>query len=1042
MTAPLVITPESSSARGSRRLEARASVVLAVTALLIIVGVIAKVRVLMRWVDGFPIVTPLSSVIVVVMAIALASRSRSRLLLIAGSATGSLLLLFAVVARIAQWTNPPIAWLEFQTGTGFRTWLPPVPTSVGLLGACLGLLLVALGRPRVAQAIATAPITIGTLCVLAFAYGDKAATVAASALPGTATSLPSAVAMLAAATGVLAATFECGFSAWIIVDSPGRRAVRRILPIVLAVPLLLAGVARWTHLEHRLGEARAWAVVMAGVGIGICAVAAAAVGIIDQLAAAAKRAEILDLKLGVAARSEQVAQLATDLAGAVTVEEVSDLVNRAATVPLGAHAASVGMIDRGRGVLAVHHGPDVDADVRATYANPPLDSRLAFTDAARLGEAIFISDAEEYRARYPSTDPIQQRLGKGARAALPLRDQAESTFGSVAFSWDEPVEFDDTLRSTLTTIAALISRSLERARLVDAIREDLERSHDLARFAEVLAGTSSVGDVMEFIAEQVNQTIGATLAFVGTLDESQSMLRRYFPSTFPTRRQTRFALQVLDSPLPLSDAIIDEATILIADRDDLAARYPQGVETYDVGGFVSSAYVPMRGRDGTVVGALGIAWDRSVDFDEGVLAFLRTIGNLAAQTLERVWLIDARLQEARRAGRVAELSQALAATTSEDEVDRIVSSALPALLRAQLAHLGVLDDSGQSLLIGGPVTGTRHAVDGSRPETAAVRHREPVVIVDAAACRRQFPLFADEAWASDAVGYVAHPIIANDGEVLGALGVAWNGPLVLDEGDRAVLSTVLGLISQVLERIRLSEAEHNLVLQLQHRILRPVPTLGIYGIASRYQPASAGVGIGGDWFEGIRLEGGRLALVVGDVVGHGVDAAADMSHLRGVVSLLLRLETPLESLFEAVHDAIEVHTIMATVAVMVFDPTAQRVDYVSAGHPPALLVAADGAIALLEDGRHPLIGGPTRPTVLGRARFGPDSLLVAYTDGLIEARRESIDKGIERLVDAVRETAGLPLEARADELVARCTDGQTARDDIALVLVRGSVETS
>lgn len=1044
------VSPDSSLSvpgTGARRLELTAAGALGVTAVVTWFGVAGDLPILTQWFGSLPAITPIGSVVMMALALGHLSRPGFRVAAIVAAGLGAMLLIAGLVARQSGWERPPTDWLRSHIAiTGAGPWVPPVPTALGLLAGCIGLLLIEFGRPREAQILTVVPLMIGGFSVLAFAYGDEASTIAASSLPGTATALPAAIAMLLSATAVLAATAADGVSAWIIADSPGRNAVRRLLPMVLAAPILLAGMARWTNLESHIGEARTWASVMWTMAIAICVVAAAAVGIVDRLASAAKRAEITDLQLVVAQRTEQVATLAQSLAGALTVEDVSDLVNAGATLPVGARAASVGIIDRRNNLLRVHHGPDVDPGVKEKYANPPLDAPLAFTEAARTGVPIFLEDRETYSARYPDTDPLQQRLGRGARASLPLRDQSGSTFGAVALSWDDSVDFDDTLRSTLSTIAELIARSLERARLSDAITEDLRRSRDVANLAEVLTGASTLPDVMGFLAEQVTATLGAVLALVGTIDDDRVTLRRSFPSTFPPELAQQFGVERIERPLPLSDAILTEKMVLITDRAEMADRYPHALDTYDAAPFVSTAHLPLRGRHGAVVGALGIAWAHAVNFDERLVALLRTIADLAAQTLDRVWLIDDLLREGRRSARIATLAEALVSTETEAEIAAIIIDSVPQVLGAHHALLALLDESGTALVVHGAPASPAPLVNGhtfyplteDRPETRAVRDHALVALSDADDARRRFPLFADELVAGGANGYAALPIVANDEIVLGVLGVAWTDPLAVDESSRAVLSTVTDLISQTLERVRLAEAEHELVEQLQRRILRSIPTLGCFEIASRYEPATARVGMGGDWFEGIRLDGGaRLALVVGDVVGHGMDAAADMAHLRSVLSVLLRVGTPLEELFQAVDDALDTPTVMATAAVMVFDPDARVVSYVCAGHPPPLLVAPDTSITLLEDGRHPLIGGPTRTIVVGTADFEDGSLLVAYTDGLVEARRESIDLGIGRLVHAVGATSGMTLEARADELMRRCTDGQNVRDDIALVLVSG-----
>jgi anti-sigma regulatory factor (Ser/Thr protein kinase) len=206
--------------------------------------------------------------------------------------------------------------------------------------------------------------------------------------------------------------------------------------------------------------------------------------------------------------------------------------------------------------------------------------------------------------------------------------------------------------------------------------------------------------------------------------------------------------------------------------------------------------------------------------------------------------------------------------------------------------------------------------------------------------------------------------------------------------------------------------------------------------------------IGGDWYDAADLGDGRLAVAVGDVVGRGLPAATTMGQLRAALGI-----TALQASDAA--DAVGILDRYAqrvpgarctTVAFAVVDPAHRAVSYASAGHPPPLLVTPDGDAVYLEGGRSwPLgIDAPMSRTPAARHDCPPGSLLVLYTDGLVERRGETVDAGLARLRDVVARHWNLPLRRLKQAIFAALVDEPNHRgDDIALVAVRttGAAET-
>lgn len=248
------------------------------------------------------------------------------------------------------------------------------------------------------------------------------------------------------------------------------------------------------------------------------------------------------------------------------------------------------------------------------------------------------------------------------------------------------------------------------------------------------------------------------------------------------------------------------------------------------------------------------------------------------------------------------------------------------------------------------------------------------------------------------------------------------------------------IAAQLAEQQRLrSETEHHLVLDLQRRALTTPPTLPGLETVAHYQPAKGELGMGGDWYQGIALEGGLLGISVGDVVGHGTPAAVDMTQLSGSVATLLRAGAPLEQVLAVADELATALDITATVVVCEIDPTDGTIRYLSAGHPPPIVVSADGSVEFLRDGRRRLLGlcdeTPVRDLAVGTARLRPGSTLFAYTDGLVERRGEMFDHGLARLAAALRSTVGMGLGDRVAEVARRCTAGHVIEDDLAIMAV-------
>ena len=239
--------------------------------------------------------------------------------------------------------------------------------------------------------------------------------------------------------------------------------------------------------------------------------------------------------------------------------------------------------------------------------------------------------------------------------------------------------------------------------------------------------------------------------------------------------------------------------------------------------------------------------------------------------------------------------------------------------------------------------------------------------------------------------------------------------------------------------------EHATAVSLQRSLLpRDLPRQDAVEAAHRYLPAQSGVG--GDWFDVIPLSGARVALVVGDVVGHGLQAAATMGRLRTAVLTFSALDlTPEDLLFSldqlvtrvdaAYRAGGEGHTITgATLVYAVYDPTSGRCAVARAGHPPPALVLPDGSVEFVDAPANLPLGLGSVPFQTTDIAVPPGSRLVLYTDGLMESRGRTIDTGMELLRSVLTDTEPDPESTCRTVVEAMAPTG--SHDDVALLVTR------
>ena len=401
-------------------------------------------------------------------------------------------------------------------------------------------------------------------------------------------------------------------------------------------------------------------------------------------------------------------------------------------------------------------------------------------------------------------------------------------------------------------------------------------------------------------------------------------------------------------------------------------------------------------------------------------------------------------------------AEAEAAARRQDAIRRITDAALAPLaledlLRELLARItDVLGVDGAAVMLGEgdenqvvvqaageAATYVEQHGSGidSQLTTKILRERRAVVVPDTA----REPALADHPLGRAVRSLLGVPLMV-DGRPIGALQVGTLFARRFSEDDVDLLQLAADRAALAIQRVRLFERQHSIAEELQRSLLPDsLPHVPGLTMAARYFAGGAGTRVGGDWYDTVALPGGRVALVIGDVAGRGIDAAAMMGQLRSALrayaldgaspaSALERLNRFLLSL---AWDS------MATALVLVLEPATGRMTYANAGHPPPLVLGDDGKARYLRDSLSVPLGALDVPGYTeATARLEPGALLVLYTDGLVEQRDQLIDAGIQRLEEALVAPGDGEPEGVCDRIIHGTVGDEGSPDDVTLVIVQ------
>jgi serine phosphatase RsbU (regulator of sigma subunit)/putative methionine-R-sulfoxide reductase with GAF domain len=349
---------------------------------------------------------------------------------------------------------------------------------------------------------------------------------------------------------------------------------------------------------------------------------------------------------------------------------------------------------------------------------------------------------------------------------------------------------------------------------------------------------------------------------------------------------------------------------------------------------------------------------------------------------------------------------------------------------------------------------------GEGPCLDAIRHHE-VFATDDLAEEQRWPHFSGRAVAETGVRSMMSFRLFLEQDTIGALNLYSTKPRAFDADSQATGGVLAAhgavALASAREHDRAERLQHDLASSedsvrayeqqvqvaatLQRSMLPALPDLGEFELAARYAPATEAAEVGGDWYDVFTLPEGVPALVIGDVAGHDIEAAVRMGQLRNLLRALAvdRGEPPGDLLRRL--DRVATHLNVTNTATCIYglletsNDGAARLRFANAGHPPPLLVTADGAARYVETSDHTLLGlGLDLRRSTNAVDLPVDSTLLFYTDGLVEHPGRGIHKGLSRLREVAATLATQPVEHVCDALIDQLAN--QPGDDVCLLAVR------
>jgi PAS domain S-box-containing protein len=605
-------------------------------------------------------------------------------------------------------------------------------------------------------------------------------------------------------------------------------------------------------------------------------------------------------------------------------------------------------------------------------------------------------------------------------------------------------------------VAAVAARAAQ----LEAAQHEAERLADrsgrLARVSAALGRALTPSQVVDVVLSQGVEALGAdaggvvlvehgAMRVLGAIGYEEAVVRTYESLS-------------LDAKTPLTDVVRSRQVMRTGSHEQLLERYPDLPHSALSESF---AGIPLE-VDDEIVGVMALSAARPQAFPEDDLDFLVTLARQCAQALQRGRLFSAEREARRRTSFLAMASARLSESLDyRRTLDAVAALAVPAVGDWCSVHL--LDESGapqlvtvhhrdpalQDLLVElferyPPDPGRGSGIGQAIGERRTVHHRSfPEAVLQA---------IARDPWHLDALrrlglGSALVVPLQVVGRVIGVLTITSQELDRYSEADLLLVDDLAQRMATAVDNaVRYREQRDN-ALTLQRSLLpSALPDLPGLRVAHRYLPGTAGAEVGGDWYDLIALKGGRVGLVIGDVMGRGIAAAAVMGQLRATVRACALVEDRPSGVLALVDAAMSSlgQTSLTTCLYGVFDPRTRLLRLASAGHLPPLVVHRDGGGEYVElDPGPPLgVGSDVPPEV--EVELPDEAILVLFTDGLVEGREQPVESGMHVLRGAVsgeQRPDAQDVESLCDHLLrATGRDGRHDDDSALLAVWTGAAD--
>jgi serine phosphatase RsbU (regulator of sigma subunit) len=666
----------------------------------------------------------------------------------------------------------------------------------------------------------------------------------------------------------------------------------------------------------------------------------------------------------------------------------------------------------------------------------------------RTGQAVWLESRDARDSRFPELTGLEPATV--SMCAVPLTI-SQRVLGALRFSFDSPRLFDEDERGFVQALAAQTALAVERSNLHEAERKaraaaetSAGRLQRLHRVTAALARASTDDEVAAAVVSEAAGTLGAGVSALCVRDGDLLRILGLGGARAGTRE--RWATFPLAADLPASEAVRTNGAVVVTGRDAMAERYPslRGQVLHD-GPTVS---VPVSAGD-RVLGSLSLSFPPGHEVDASEVELLSTIGRQCGVALERARLFAAERAARERSAFLADVTGVLSSSLEPAETLRSLTDVLvPRLADWAVVYLVPSDNEAQLA-----AWAAHRDPDLSQAMTEYQRQHPPDTSVadELAQVIRtgrsfRYGVVPDEV-RERATASVADPALAAEfsptsaigvalmarGRVIGAVALARTRGAAYTDEDLVLIEEVSGRAAVAVDNAETFRRERDAALTLQRSLLpQLLPRVEGVSFAWRYLPGAAGTHIGGDWYDVIPLDQGRVALVIGDVMGRGLQAAALMGQLRatarahastetGPAEVLRRLDTALARLEQ---DQI------TTALFAVLDPAARSLTVAAAGHLPPLVCSGEVA-SYLDVTPGPPLGAGVADYAELQVTLPEGAMILLYTDGLVEDRQLPVDAGLETLRAAVE---GVTTPEQMCDVALAALGRDTQHDDDTAVL--------